>query len=174
MQSHRHRQIEAALLVRIAVLIEELAKKTDAEIQKKRKGDQAILWNNTFAHCHHDGDGPTIGTDREVTPQFLRPSVESEIPKACTSVFKSVSDITPALTFCRDDDDQKKIVANHWDIFCGYPEKSFGQISSPNPAQGDASNKEETETDLEARDAFFGSNFSKINTNVKKEEEPKN
>ena len=48
MQAHRHRQIEAAVLVRIAVLLEELTKKTDAGIQARRKRDQAILWNNTF------------------------------------------------------------------------------------------------------------------------------
>ena len=55
MQEHRHRQISAAMLVRIVVLLEEKNRDITELLKLERKRDQALLWNNTFAHCHHDG-----------------------------------------------------------------------------------------------------------------------
>ena len=114
------------------MLIEELAKKTDAGIQERRKRDQAILWNNTFAHCHHDAEGATIGTGREVTPHFLRPSEESEIPKPVSTVLGDVPDVVPSITFGKKDDDKKKAVAEHWDTFCGHTDETVQQIAAAN------------------------------------------
>ena len=167
MQAHRHRQIEAAILVRIAVLVEELAKTTDKQIQDQRRRDQAILWNNTFAHNHRDLYGATIGTDREEVPKFLGAPSESDIPKQLTKVFADAHDVEPAITFGISGDKKKKLVGIHWDKFCGHkeikePQPPLSQIAgSPSAVNKDAA------SDADFMKNFLGDNFLKSETKKK-------
>ena len=72
MQQQKHNAISAAVLVKIQVLLEELTAKTNDDIVAQRNRNYACLWHNTFAHCHHDEIGPTIGTTREICPSFVK------------------------------------------------------------------------------------------------------
>ena len=159
--------------MRIAVLIEELAKKTDAGIQERRKRDQAILWNNTFAHCHRDDLGPTIGTDREITPHFLRPALEAEIPKPLSNVLGSLPEVVPSVTFGKDDDEKKKAVAKHWEEFAGHAEVTVAQRDANNANEGSVEGGDGDVTESEIRALYLGANFipSAEEPKLKKEEE---
>ena len=156
------------------MLVEELAKKVDADIEKRRRRDQAILWNNTFAHCHHDGVGPTLGTNREVTPRFLRPPSESEIPKTLTDACGRLPDIPPCFTFSKGDDKKKKAVGDHWDTFCGFPEATFGILEAGKAPSSSDVEKIEAESDKIALKEVFGSNFKPIGSSPDDEEDKDN
>ena len=116
--------VTASLLVQIKVLIEELTAKTDNSIKVQRNRDYAVLWNNTYAHCHCDEQGPTLGTPREPKPRFVLHPEARDFPSSVNTSFERLIQIKPSIAFgpkaCKD----KDAVAKHWSVLAaGEPKK---------------------------------------------------
>ena len=43
-----------------------------------------------------------------------------------------IPDVVPSITFGKKDDEKKKAVAQHWDIFCGHTEEEIHLLKAAN------------------------------------------
>ena len=99
MSQQKRDAITAAVLVKIQVLLEELTAKTDDAITEERNRNYAVLWHNTVTHCHHDAEGPTIGTAREVCPRFVVYPKNAQYAPSLTNKFEKHTPIPASVAF---------------------------------------------------------------------------